>query len=129
VRLELAFPAVPVGVAAIRRAMAEVAADCGMDEVGVGNVRLAVSEAATNAVIHAYRAREGEIRVTAEIAGGELRIVVADDGAGVSPRADSPGIGLGLPIIASVARRMHIVSEGRGTEIHLVFECPSARAA
>jgi serine/threonine-protein kinase RsbW len=126
VRYESAFPAVPHAIGPIRHAVAAVAEECGMDEHGLADVRLAVSEAASNAVVHAYRRSEGEIRVTAEIAGGELLVVVADDGPGIAPRADSPGLGLGLPIIAGVARRMEVVSEGHGTQIHLVFPCPAA---
>jgi serine/threonine-protein kinase RsbW len=129
VRFAETFPAAPLGVAAIRSAMATVAKACGLDENAVGDVRLAVSEAATNAVLHAYREGGGVLHVTADVVGEELMIVVADDGEGVIPRPDSPGLGLGLPIIASVARRMEVISEGRGTEIHLFFDCPSARTA
>jgi anti-sigma regulatory factor (Ser/Thr protein kinase) len=129
VQLEHAFPASPVAIAAIRHAVAGLAERCGMDERALVDVRLAVSEAASNAVVHAYPASEGEIRVTAEVRDGELLVVVADDGPGVAPRPDSPGLGRGLPNIASVARRVEIVSEGRGTQIHLAFDCPASAAA
>jgi serine/threonine-protein kinase RsbW/stage II sporulation protein AB (anti-sigma F factor) len=123
------FPAVPVAVAAIRRAMGAVAEQCGIDERGAADVRLAVSEAASNAILHAYRGGDGVIRVRADMLGDDLRIVVSDEGTGIAPRHDSPGLGLGLPIITNVVRRMEIVSKGRGTEVHLIFSCPSASAA
>jgi serine/threonine-protein kinase RsbW/stage II sporulation protein AB (anti-sigma F factor) len=129
VRLDDTFPAVPLGVSAIRRAVAEVAQACGLDAAAVANVRLAVSEAATNAVLHAYRDRTGSIRMTAEVVGSELRVVVADDGPGVLPRRDSPGVGLGLRIIARVTERVEVVSRSSGAEIHLFFACPPAGAA
>jgi anti-sigma regulatory factor (Ser/Thr protein kinase) len=118
-----------MGVSAIRGEMVALARRCGLDDRTVGDVALAVSEAATNAVLHAYSERPGNIRVTADAIDGELRIVIADDGQGIGPRTDSPGLGLGLPIIASVARRMEVVAEGGGTQIHMVFDCPASRAA
>jgi len=127
--LDRRFPAVPVALAAIRDEVRSVARECGLAEPQVANVALAVCEAATNAIVHAYRGREGTIHVTARKAGGELTIVVADDGPGVVPRTDSPGLGVGLPIIASVTRRVELVADGAGTAVHLVFPCPAEQAA
>jgi serine/threonine-protein kinase RsbW len=106
--------------------MTAIARRCGLDELGVSDVALAVSEAATNAVVHA---NAETIYVTASQAAGQLTIVVADDGGGMSPRPDSPGMGLGLPIIASVTQRFEIVSDEGRTEIHMTFPCPAAEAA
>jgi anti-sigma regulatory factor (Ser/Thr protein kinase) len=47
-------PGTPWGVRLLRRRLSAVAADCGMDSEGIADVRLAVTEAATNAVMHAY---------------------------------------------------------------------------
>jgi anti-sigma regulatory factor (Ser/Thr protein kinase) len=97
--------ATPDQVGVLRRKVAEYAQTVGVADRRLADVRLAVSEAATNAVLHAYRGREpGEIRVAARVDDdGVLKIVVEDDGFGPLPRPDSPGIGLGLPTIASVA--------------------------
>jgi serine/threonine-protein kinase RsbW len=116
------FPGTPVGVGAIRQQVAEVARECGLDERRIDDVRLAASEAASNAVVHAYRdGREGEIRISVEIVGNEFVLVVADDGPGMVPRPDSPGLGLGLPVITTVSDRMEVVSENGGTELHIAF--------
>jgi serine/threonine-protein kinase RsbW/stage II sporulation protein AB (anti-sigma F factor) len=98
-----------------------------MDDDGLGSVRLAVSEAATNAVVHAYREEtgDGELRVRAFVDASELVIVVADEGIGLAPRPDSPGLGLGMPLMASVTTRFQVVSHGAGTEIHMAFALPS----
>ncbi len=125
-RYEGSFPAVPLAIGAIRGDMIEIARGCGLDERGVNDVALAVSEAATNAIVHAYGGGPGEIRVAADAGSGELTIVVADDGDGLAPRDDSPGLGMGLPIIASVTRRLDVASEGRGTTVEMVFPCPSS---
>ena len=123
---EGSYPAVPVAIGAIRGDMIEVARRCGLNEQAISDVALAVSEAATNAIVHAYGGEEdGEIHVAAVAEDGELTIVVADDGDGMAPRPDSPGLGMGLPIIASVTSRLEVASEGRGTKVEMVFPCPA----
>jgi serine/threonine-protein kinase RsbW len=123
--LEETFPGTAPGVGQLRRAVGRLAESCGMTPRDVDAARLAVSEAATNAVVHAYRDRPGDLRLEAHVEDGELLVVVADEGHGVMPRPDSPGMGLGLPIMAQVAKRFEIVSGSRGTEIHLAFPCPA----
>jgi serine/threonine-protein kinase RsbW len=121
--LEATFPGTPPGVGELRRAVAEIARRAGMPDADVDAVRLAASEAASNAVIHAYRERVGELRMRARVDDGELHLVIADEGDGVAPRTDSPGLGLGLPIMAHVSERFEIVSGPDGTEVHLAFRC------
>ena len=105
----------------MRREIAAFASRCGMDPEGVEAVRLAVSEAATNAVVHAYREAQGSLAVRATVRDGELLVVVCDTGVGLVPRPDSPGLGLGMPLIASVTSRFQVVSDDAGTEVHMAF--------
>ena len=121
--IEATFPGTPPGVGELRRAVAEVARRAGMPDAAVDAVRLAASEAASNAVIHAYREHTGDLRLRARVKEGELQLVIADEGAGLAPRTDSPGLGLGLPIMAHVSKRFEVVSGPDGTEIHLAFRC------
>jgi serine/threonine-protein kinase RsbW len=122
--LEATFPGTPPGVTELRHAVAEVARRHGLPASTVDAARLAASEAASNAVVHAYRDRPGDLRLLARVQDGELHLVIADEGGGMAPRTDSPGLGLGLPIIAQVSERFEIVSGPEGTEIHLAFPCP-----
>jgi serine/threonine-protein kinase RsbW len=122
--LEATFPGTPPGVGELRRAVAEVARRCGLSDNVVDAARLAASEAASNAVIHAYRESPGDLQLRTRVQDGELHVVIADSGSGVAPRTDSPGMGLGLPIMAHVSERFEIVSGPDGTEIHLAFPCP-----
>jgi anti-sigma regulatory factor (Ser/Thr protein kinase) len=126
VSFEATFPSSPPGVGAMRREVAAFAQRAGMDDDGVGSVKLAVSEAATNAVVHAYRDREDEpsLGVRAFVDAAELVIIVFDTGLGLAPRPDSPGLGLGMPLMASVTTRFQVVSAGNGTEIHMTFALP-----
>ena len=110
----------------LRREMTGRAKDCGMDAEGIADVRLAVTEAATNAVVHAYAKSEGDLRVTATMQDGELAIVIVDTGPGLVEGRDSPGMGAGLSVIATVAERLKIISHPGGTEIHMAFPCPNA---
>jgi serine/threonine-protein kinase RsbW len=123
---EARYPGTSWAVGVLRRDMAELAKDCGMDAEGIADVRLAVTEAATNAVVHAYAEAEGELSVTAAMHDGELTIVIGDTGSGLVERHDSPGLGVGLALIAKVVERLKIVSHPGSTEIHLAFPCPNA---
>jgi serine/threonine-protein kinase RsbW len=121
IRFRGTFPGTPLGVAAARGEVEAVARDCGMDGLALGAVKLAVNEAVTNAVVHAYAENEGRVSVTVELADKELAITVADTGAGLLPRADSPGLGMGLPLIAQLTERIDVRSDDGGTEIRMWF--------
>ena len=118
---EATFPSTPPGVGALRSDVAAFAKRCGMDDDGISSLKLAVSEAATNAVVHAYRASEGHLQVRAEVVDADLVVVVTDTGSGLAPRDDSPGLGLGMPLMASVTKRFRVVTKERGTEVHMAF--------
>lgn len=120
--LEATYPGTPAGVGAVRRDVVAFARDCGFGEAQLGDIKLAVSEAASNAVIHAYAVAAGDIRATAALSRGVLVVVIADDGPGMVPRTDSPGLGLGLPMISTVADRLEVRSPGRGCEIEMGFD-------
>jgi serine/threonine-protein kinase RsbW/stage II sporulation protein AB (anti-sigma F factor) len=119
-----AVSATPEQIGILRAEVTEYAHRVGVAEARLGDIRLAVSEATTNAVLHAYRGREpGEIRVDARVDDdGSLRIVIEDDGFGPLPRTDSPGLGLGLPTIASVADAIELsAGKAAGAKLSMVF--------
>ena len=107
-----------------RQAVSRYARDCGADDDLVAALALCVSEAVTNSVLHAYRCapQPGGVSVRAECREDELRVLVRDDGTGLTPNIDSPGVGLGLPIIAQMAHRSEIRAPERGgTEVCMRF--------
>jgi stage II sporulation protein AB (anti-sigma F factor) len=95
----------------------------GANKPQVDAIRLAVSEAVSNAVVHAYDAKSGgDIHITAEIAAQELWVLIADDGRGFQAPARNPGLGWGLPLIAHMSDRLEIAERAEGgTEIRMRF--------
>ena len=92
-------------------------------------LELAVSEAATNVVLHAYRTPGvgGRIHVTVCVDDGALDVSIRDHGCGMAPRPDSPGMGLGLSLMASESDRFEVRSvDGGGTEVQLGFVLPAS---
>jgi anti-anti-sigma factor len=120
------YPAVPESVSIIRHALSRWARELGVREEVISALGLAVSEATTNAVVHAYAdlpdPGDGTVAVDAEVAEQLLSVTVADEGRGMKPRPDSPGLGLGLPLIAQMAASFE-VHEGPagGTEVRMSF--------
>lgn len=120
--LELSLAATPEAVREAREAVVAFALQAGVEPRELEGIRLAVSEAVTNAVVHAYRTAPGLINVSAAQAGEELWVLVADDGCGFRVRSDSPGLGLGLIVITRLCQEMRVVHRSTGgTEVRMRF--------
>lgn len=122
--LRRSLPAVPASVPRLRSAVAEFAVAAGVQEPQLAAVKLAVSEAVTNAVVHAYADADepGDVHVIGCLRGDTVHVTVSDDGAGIMPRLDSPGLGVGLPFIADTADTLDIgTADGGGTELRMTF--------
>lgn len=94
----------PAALGALRDALTEFLERAGAGEQLRFEVTLAVSEAANNVLQHAYRqaTKPGTIHVGATTTAGRIEVVIEDDGHGLAPRSDSPGAGLGLPLMAQL---------------------------
>jgi len=123
-QLDARYPAQPPALALIRRDVVDAARGCGAGADTLWQIKLAVSEAATNAVLHAYRdGLAGDVHVLLERIDDHLDISIRDSGVGISPRSDSPGAGLGLVLMARVSDRCVISgAAGRGTDVLLCFD-------
>jgi anti-sigma regulatory factor (Ser/Thr protein kinase) len=122
--LQCSYPAIPDSVPVARAAVVAVAAEAGVAPEVLDDIRLAVSEALTNVVVHAYReAREpGLLEVTAVRAGSEFWVLVSDAGCGLRPRDDSPGLGLGMALMVQLTEGMDVTERSLGgTEVALRF--------
>ncbi|WP_321167654.1 ATP-binding protein [Baekduia soli] len=88
--------------------------------IDLDGVALAVSEAVTNVVLHAYLDDQvpGVVEVVAASDGDAFEVRVCDDGRRRRPRPDSPGVGAGLPLIATLTTSLDIGSkQGGGTRL------------
>jgi serine/threonine-protein kinase RsbW len=128
-RLEIRLAATPDAVASVRRDVAAFAAAHGVAQPD--DVALAVSEAVTNVVMHAYRnGLGGQVRVVACGRATEFVVVVRDYGCGMRPHPESPGAGLGLSIIGATASELNIERpDDGGTRIRLRFPRLASAAA
>ena len=125
--LDVSYPAAASQIPAIRHAVGDVARGFGADDDVLLQINLAVSEAATNAIQHAYRDRAaadaGDVRVVVCLYEACLVVHIHDAGMGLTPRSDSPGLGLGLCLMAHETDRFEIRKglDG-GTEVVLHFQ-------
>jgi serine/threonine-protein kinase RsbW len=118
-------PALPRHIASLRRVVVAFAAEAGADDVQQENIGLAISEAVSNCVLHAYPedGLRGDVTVEARIDDASIFVRVCDEGRGMTSRRDSPGLGLGLPMIARVTERLEIEdrSPGPGVRVQMTF--------
>ena len=120
--LQLTLPARAENVAVVRHAFGGLGEALHVPDQRLSDIKLAVTEACTNVVIHAYPDGEGAMEIDAEIDDRRLRITVRDEGRGILPRADSPGLGLGLPLIATLAESLELgKGEDESTEVRMTF--------
>ena len=122
--LRWAGTAEPETVGHLRRLLSDRATALGADDALRGRIALAVSEAVSNVVVHAYResAEPGPVEAALAFRDGTVTISVRDHGIGFLPRTDSPGLGLGLPLMASTADVMDITAPADGgVEVRLAF--------
>jgi anti-sigma regulatory factor (Ser/Thr protein kinase) len=116
------YQATASSVSLARQELARFAADAGAGDDQVEAVRLAASEAVTNIVLHAYERDTGRVHVGADVVPGALSVHVADDGAGLRPRPERRGLGMGLVLIAQATDELDILKRpGGGTELRMRF--------
>jgi serine/threonine-protein kinase RsbW/stage II sporulation protein AB (anti-sigma F factor) len=124
-RSENTFPATPEHVRDARSAIAELVRRAGVPDDALDAIRLAVSEAVSNAVLHGYRGDtgRGDVTVLVEAEDSRLEVRVRDRGCGMSPHPDARGAGMGLPLIAQLSDAVAVRpnDEGGGTEVHMTF--------
>jgi anti-sigma regulatory factor (Ser/Thr protein kinase) len=121
--LEVTLPAIPASIGHLRSYAREFATGAGATDEAVTDIALAISEAATNAVIHAYpagRAANGTASLRGNVADDWLELAVADRGAGFRPGPPG-GLGFGLKVMAEVSDSMRVEQRDEGTTVVLRF--------
>jgi anti-sigma regulatory factor (Ser/Thr protein kinase) len=122
----LSMPARPEGVGVVRQALAGMADALDFEHQVLADMKMAVTEACTNVVVHAYDDdHDGTLEVEMLASEDGLTIVVRDHGSGIHPRPARSGpaaLGLGLPLIAALSDSFELRgSAGHGTEVRMTF--------
>jgi serine/threonine-protein kinase RsbW len=121
----LNMPARAEGVGVVRQALAGIADALAFDAAVLSDMKMAVTEACTNVVVHAYDQDAGQLEVQMLAGDDDLTIVVRDYGTGIQPRparTEPPALGLGLPLIAALTDAFELRgTAGQGTEVRMTF--------
>jgi stage II sporulation protein AB (anti-sigma F factor) len=128
--LSESYCAVAESAGCARSAVADFAASAGLAGEELDRVRLVVSEAVTNSVRHAYPDEEGTVHVMSAVAGGELWVLIVDEGRGLAAETPNPGLGLGLKIMERMSDGFTLAERaGGGLEARLQFVLPAVHSS
>lgn len=133
-RMQLSFPSLSQNESFARQAVAAFALQVGdWTLVELDEIMTAVSEAVTNAIIHAYERAVGEIRIRASILAGEgIEIIVEDDGVGIenivqamepmfTTKSQQERTGMGFSFMESFMHELAVTSApNQGTSVRMV---------
>ncbi|MDN5348307.1 MAG: hypothetical protein PWP65_1871 [Clostridia bacterium] len=126
--MSLEFLSLPENVGLARVAVAAFVAQVDLTLNDLEEIKVAVSEAVSNAIIHGYKDNpQGIVRVKATRFNGTLEIIVEDEGAGIADitqamqpaySTDPERMGLGFSFMQSFMDEVEVVSEpGQGTRV------------
>jgi serine/threonine-protein kinase RsbW len=129
--VRLTLPARPENIGVIRHVLGAFAESLDLPADLVADMRLAITEACTNVVRHAYHDGEtGPIDVLIRPGKDRLELIVSDRGRGIGPSPDAEGPGLGLPLIAALSDTLDIQrTPSRGSRLSMCFSCLPQREA
>ncbi|HHW98838.1 MAG TPA: anti-sigma F factor [Firmicutes bacterium] len=130
----LSFPSLSQNESFARQAVAAFALQVGdWTLVELDEIMTAVSEAVTNAIIHAYEQEIGEVRIRASILEGDgIEIIVEDDGIGIedieqamepmfTTKAQQERTGMGFSFMESFMHELTVTSTpNQGTSVRMV---------
>ncbi len=131
-RMTLRFDSRSVNEAFARMTVAAFVAQLDPTLEELNDIKTVVSEAVTNAIVHGYRDRVGEIVVSARLLeGGYAEIKVRDHGCGIADveqarqplftTGDAERSGMGFTIMESFSDKLRVRSAvGRGTTVTML---------
>lgn len=132
-RLDMKIPAISDNESFARQVLCSFAAGCDPTLEELGDLRIIISEAVTNCVVHAYRGTSGLIYISAVLyENRSVRIRIRDRGCGMEDvqecmqpfyTTDEAGErgGMGFPIMKELSDKLTVSSKpGKGTSVTLV---------
>jgi serine/threonine-protein kinase RsbW len=128
--VRLRIPAKPEYITLCRLALTGISRLRPLADETLADLKLALTEACSNSVRHAYANGDGSVDIRYELHPDRLVIEVADDGTGFEPAESNRGAagdelaegGLGIAIIRSIADDVEIGAgeDGRGSRLRFV---------
>ena len=97
----------------------------------IADIKTAVSEAVTNAIIHGYQSPEQKVEVLCKICGQEVEIIVSDKGIGIcdvkkamepfyTTKPELERSGMGFSFMEAFMDKLEVESApGQGTSVHM----------
>jgi serine/threonine-protein kinase RsbW len=132
--VRLTIPAKPEYITLSRLALAGLSRVRPLADETLADLKLALTEACSNSVRHAYGDGGGHVEISFELCDDRLIVEVADDGTGFEPEtagrngedAELAEGGLGIAIIRSIADEIEIGggAHGRGSRLRFVKLLP-----
>ena len=118
------YPAVSASLRGLRRDVQALAVSAGAQARGA-QIAQAASEAAANAIVHGHDGGDAggfiELTVAHQLAG--VTVTIGDRGSGFRPSRITPGLGLGLALIAQLADELELRERtGGGVEVWMRFD-------
>lgn len=128
-KMKLEFPAKSSCESFARVAVAAFVARTDPTLAEINEIKTAVSEGVTNSIIHGYENEDGVIYIECEISGNEIKIVIADNGKGITDieqammplyttNPDGERSGMGFTVMETFMDKVEVKSlPGIGTRI------------
>lgn len=131
IRVKVEFESVPGVLGFARVAAAALASSLNVGIDRLDDIKLAVSEAVSNCIVHAYPDGPGHVVMQMELGEGQFEVAVEDRGVGIADldAARAPGsttdplrMGMGFTLMEALSDHMEVAShEGAGTRVTLRF--------
>lgn len=134
-RMKLEFDAISQNEAFARQTLSVFAASLDPTVEEISDLRVVVSEAVTNAVVHAYKNQGGKITMSAILYDNRtMKVKIKDSGCGIASieecmqplfTTDPSGErgGMGFPIMQAMSHRFKVRSTlGKGTTLYITFQ-------
>ncbi len=128
-RLYIEIDSLAENIGLVRLAVAALAAQAAFSVADVEEIKVAVSEAISNSVLHGYRDRQGVIRIWATLSKDGMNVTVQDEGVGMADieecrkagaRDDPERMGLGFMFMESLMDEVGVESSpGKGTTVKM----------
>ena len=129
--MKIIFDARSVNESFARMAVTAFVAELNPTLDEIADIKTAVSEAVTNAIIHGYQSPEQKVEVLCKICGQEVEIIVSDKGIGIcdvkkamepfyTTKPELERSGMGFAFMEAFMDKLEVESApGQGTSVHM----------